>query len=92
MLKLALLGCLTLMAATPVRAARCIITGDIGRSCSASGSASSGVDIRAGGEGEGLYVATAEDPFEGRGWSWCLSNVLTFLDCLTLPSGVILIR
>lgn len=92
MLKLALLGCLALMAATPVRAASCIITGDIGRSCSASGSASSGDDIRAGGTFDCLCAATEDSPFEGRGWSFCLSNIVTIFDCLARPGLTVIIK
>ncbi|MDE3276370.1 MAG: hypothetical protein PUJ80_10150 [Verrucomicrobiota bacterium] len=92
MLKLALLGCLTLMAATSVRAASCIITGNIGRSCSASGSASSGADIRAGGTFDCQCAATEDSPFEGRGWSFCLSNIVTIFDCLARPGLTVIIK
>ena len=75
-----------------VHAASCIITGDVVRSCSSSGSAASNDDIRAGSGLDYLCVATESDPIECREWSFSFSNILTVLDCVTHPGGAIFIR
>lgn len=75
-----------------VHAASCIIEGDTLRSCSDEGSATAEIDIRSGGVLDGLCEVTEEEPFEGRGWTFCLSNVLTFFNCLARPGFSVLIR
>ena len=92
MLKLALFGCLTLAAIGSVHATGCIITGDINRPCSASGSATSDTDMRTGGALDGLLATTESEPFDGRGWSFGLSNLLSALDCLSRSYFAIFIR
>ncbi|MGN0834196.1 MAG: hypothetical protein ACI4RD_11195 [Kiritimatiellia bacterium] len=92
MLKLALFGCLALTAVSSVHATSCIITGDTDRPCSASGSATSEADMRTGSVLDGLRAATEAEPFEGRGWSFGLSNLLSALDCLSRSYSAIFIR
>lgn len=92
MLKLALVGCLTLATVGSVQATSCIITGSIDRPCSASGNDTSVADVRAGGVRDGLWTATAAAPFEARAWTFGLSNFLPVLDCLSQPFSAIVIR
>ena len=48
--------------------------------------------MRTGGALDGLLATTESEPFEGRGWSFALSNLLSALDCLSRSYFAIFIR